>query len=29
MNTTVRMVEGEVEANCGHNSTDGRKRGGS
>ena len=25
----IRMAESEVEASCGHNSTDGRERGGS
>ena len=28
MDTTVRMVESEVEANCGHNSMDYKERGG-
>ena len=28
MDTTVRMVESEVEANCGHNSMDDIERGG-
>ena len=28
MDTTVRMAESEVEANCGHNSMDDRERGG-
>ena len=29
MDTIVWMAESEVEANCGHNSTDVRERGGS